>query len=224
MASGHLDDKLDDYVDGELPPAARAALDEHVAGCAACRNVVERERTLRGLLSDYGNSVELPDVAYFDAALERAASDGSRQRRQRWLVTGIGGAVAATLAFLIVTSGQLGAPVVGEPPASGIPAVTMTLAEPRTVNLVFSAATALENAQLTIELPPGVELYGFPGRATVSWQTSLAPGQNLLPLRLLASGPQGGELLARLQHGDDDREFRVRITVMPEPEDLRSTS
>lgn len=215
MHCEHLDNRLDDYVDGELPPAERAAVDEHVADCASCRRILEREQALRAALHDYGNAVEpLPDAAYFDAALERAASAGARQRRQRWQMTGLGGAVAATLAVLIITSGQLGAPVTGDLPDSGIPAVTMTLAEPRTVNLVFSAETALENALLTIELPPGVEIAGFPGRTTVSWQTSLAPGANLLPLKLIASGPAGGELLARLEHGDDGRAFRVRITVI----------
>lgn len=215
MRCDHLDNRLDDYVDGELPAAEREAVDTHVADCATCRRLVARERALRAALQDYGDTVQpLPDAAYFDAALARAAGEGARQRRQRWLMTGFGGAVAATLAVFILVSGQFGAPHTGEPAGGGIPAVTMTLAEPRTVNLVFSAETALDDALLTIELPPGVELEGFPGRTTVSWQTSLAPGANLLPLRLIASGPAGGELLARLEHGDDGRAFRVRITVI----------
>ncbi len=216
MACLQLTDKLDDYVDGALPAAERGALDAHVAECASCRESVARERWLRSLLKDYGDAaVPLPDDEYFDAALERAAAVGARQRRQRWLMTGFGGAVAASLAFWIVTSAPLVTPDVNEVPAAGIPAVTMTLAEPRTVNLVFSAEAALEDARLTIELPPGVELEGFPGRQRVSWTTSLRPGANLLPLTLIASEEADGELLhARLELGDDGSSFYVRITAI----------
>ena len=42
------DDALHDWADGTLDPAARAALERHVAGCADCRAAGER---LRGLLA-----------------------------------------------------------------------------------------------------------------------------------------------------------------------------
>lgn len=216
MACPQLKDKLDDYVDGELPAAARGALEAHLAECASCRETVGRERKLRSMLEDYGNAaVPLPDAGYFDAALRRAAEVGGRQRRQRWLMTGLGGAVAASLAVWIVTSAPLVTPGPAEPPVDGIPAVTMAVLEPRTVNLVFSAAAALEDARLTIELPPGVELEGFPGHQRVSWTTSLRPGANLLPLTLIASERAEGQLLhARLELGEDGSSFYVRITAI----------
>jgi len=34
-----------------------------------------------------------------------------------------------------------------------------------------------------------------------------------LPLTLVALSPAGGELLARLEHGDRDRTFRLRVDV-----------
>ncbi len=89
----------------------------------------------------------------------------------------------------------------------------MTLDEPRTVNLVFASATALESALLTITLPDGIELAGFPGQREVAWQTSLNEGKNLLPLKLVAVSPVGGELLARLEHKDRGRTFRLRVDV-----------
>ena len=94
-----------------------------------------------------------------------------------------------------------------------IPGVTVTLAEPQTVNLMFSSATALESATLTVSLPDGVELAGFPGQREISWETSLKKGRNLLPLKLIALTPVGGELLARLEHDDRDRIFRLQVNV-----------
>jgi hypothetical protein len=89
----------------------------------------------------------------------------------------------------------------------------MALAEPRTVNLVFASATALDSATLTVSLPDGIEIDGFPGQNEITWQTSLSEGKNLLPLTLVALTPAGGELLARLEHEDRDRTFRLRVDV-----------
>jgi hypothetical protein len=89
----------------------------------------------------------------------------------------------------------------------------MTLEEPRTVNLVFASAAALDAATLTVSLPDGIELAGFPGQTQITWQTSLVEGKNFLPLELIALSPAGGEVLARLEHDDRDRTFRLRIDV-----------
>jgi len=62
-------------------------------------------------------------------------------------------------------------------------------------------------------LPDGVELAGFPGQREIAWQTSLVEGKNYLPLELIALSPVGGEVLARLEHDNRMRTFRLRIEV-----------
>ena len=94
-----------------------------------------------------------------------------------------------------------------------MPTITMALEEPRTINLVFSSATVLNDATLTVLLPEGVELAGFEGQREITWVTSLKKGKNLLPLRLIATVPTEGVLLATLKHGEDDRVFRLRVKV-----------
>ena len=127
-------------------------------------------------------------------------------------MTGFGAAIAATIAAWMVGGLLLNDPQLPGPDTS-IPGVTMAMEEPRTVNLVFASATALDSATLTVTLPDGVELDGFPGQREITWQTSLKEGRNLLPLTLIALTPAGGELLARLEHDDRDREFRLRLDV-----------
>jgi hypothetical protein len=90
----------------------------------------------------------------------------------------------------------------------------MALEEPRTVNLVFSSTRALADATMTVTLPPGLELEGFAGQREITWMTSLREGRNVLPLTLIATSPAGGELLATLRHANDDRSFRVQVTVI----------
>jgi len=162
------------------------------------------------LLKDY--PMPAADAGFFDQALVRATHEGSRRQRNRWMLAGFGTAIAATIAVwmiggMLLTNPQLPAA------DSALPGVTMALAEPRTVNLVFASATPLDSATLTVTLPDGIELDGFPGQREITWQTSLNEGKNLLPLKLVALTPTGGELLARLEHDDRDRTFRLRVDV-----------
>jgi anti-sigma factor RsiW len=206
-----LHDTLDDYIDGRLPAGDVAALDEHVRECSNCQRLTTRERELRDLLQSYGESaVPQPDTAFFDAALRRAASEGRVEARNRWLMTGFAGVIAATVAIWITSGTLLTSPA----PAVQMAEISMTLEQPRTVNLVFSAENELRDATLTLLLPAGVELAGFAGRQQVSWRTDLNKGRNVLPLTLIGHSQVEGELQAVLKHKDDDREFRVRVRVI----------
>ena len=165
---------------------------------------------ITALLKDY----PMPEAiaGFFDQALVRATHEGSRRQRNRWLVTGFGSAIAAGLALWVIGGFFLTTPdlPVADPT---IPGITMTLEEPRTINLVFTSAEPLDTATLTVQLPPGIEMSGFPGQREVSWETSLDAGKNLLPLRLIATSSLGGEVLATLRHDDRGRTFRLRVDV-----------
>jgi len=170
----------------------------------------QQEQALQALLEDY--PVPEATEAFYDQALARATHEGARRQRNRWVMTGFGSAVAAGIALWFIGGFFMTTPdlPVAEP---GIPGITMTLEEPRTINLVFASATALDSANLTVTLPDGIELAGFPGQREITWQTSLNEGKNLLPLELIAVSPVGGEVLARLEHNDRNRTFRLRIEV-----------
>ncbi len=171
---------------------------------------LDEERQLLDLLKDY----PMPEATagFYDRALVRAAQVSNRRQRNRWVMTGFGSAIAAGIVLAFVNGLFFNASTVPQIDTS-IPGVTMALAEPQTVNLVFSSAEALTAATLTVLLPDGVELAGFPGQREISWETNLAAGKNLLPLKLIALTPHGGEILARLQHNDRDRTFRLRVIV-----------
>jgi hypothetical protein len=170
----------------------------------------KQDQELLGLLKDY----PMPEATagFYEQALVRATHEGSRRQRNRWLITGFGSAVAAGIVLWLIGGLFLTAPSLPEPDAS-IPGIAMTLEEPRTINLVFASAAALDSATLTVTLPEGIELAGFPGQREIAWQTSLVEGKNLLPLELVALTPAGGEVLARLEHENRNRTFRLRVDV-----------
>lgn len=173
------------------------------------RNNIE-DAGLAALLRDY--PAPAPEDGFFEQALVRATHEGARRQRNRWLATGFGGAIAATLAVWLVGGMLLGNP---GPDDGGpaIPDVSIALEQPKTINLVFASATALDSATLTVNLPDGIELSGFPGQRVITWETSLKEGRNLLPLTLVAVTGTGGELLARLEHDNRDRTFRLQVDV-----------
>jgi hypothetical protein len=173
-------------------------------------DINKQDQEVQGLLKDY--PMPTADAGFYDQALLRATHEGSRRQRNRWLMTGFGAAIAATLAIWTVGGMLLSTPELPDP-AAAIPGVTIALEEPRTVNLVFASETRLDAATLTVSLPEGVELQGFPGQREITWETNLKEGKNLLPLTLVAMSQAGGELLARLEHDDRDRTFRLRVDV-----------
>jgi hypothetical protein len=171
---------------------------------------IAEERELLDLLKDY--PVPQAEAGFYDRALVRAVHRGSRRQRNRWLLAGFGSAVAAGLAIWVITATLMTAPQLPDAEPA-IPGVTIAMEQERTVRLVFSSAEALDSATLTVSLPDGIELAGFPGQREITWETSLQEGRNLLPLTLIALTPAGGEVLARLEHKDRDRTFRLRVDV-----------
>ena len=174
------------------------------------KDIDKQDAEILALLKDY--PAPQASAGFYDQALVRATHEGSRRQRNRWLMTGFGGAVAAGLVLWMVGGFFLTAPdlPLADP---AVPSITMTLEEPRTINLVFASAERLDNAMLTVRLPSGVEMSGFPGQREVTWQTSLNAGKNLLPLKLIATSPVGGEVYATLTHDDRGRTFRLTIDV-----------
>jgi hypothetical protein len=171
---------------------------------------VMKEQDLLELLQDY--PVPEAEAGFYDRALVRAVHKGSRRQRNRWILAGFGSAVAAGLAIWVVTAMLMTTPQLPEAEPS-IPGVTIAMEQEHTVRLVFASAKALDSATLTVSLPDGIELAGFPGQREITWETSLQEGRNLLPLTLIALTPAGGEVLARLEHKDRNRTFRLRVDV-----------
>ncbi|MEM9688593.1 MAG: hypothetical protein AAF917_03865 [Pseudomonadota bacterium] len=170
----------------------------------------KHDQALDELLKDY--PMPQADAAFYDRALLNASREGTRRQRKRWLFAGFSSAVAAGVAALALFGLFSGSP---DTATSAIPGVTIALEQPRTINLMFGANEPLANAMLTVSLPDGIELDGFPGQTEVTWETSLSAGRNLLPLTLVAVKPVSGDLFARLSHNNRQQTFQIRIDVDP---------
>lgn len=212
MNCDQITENLDDYLDSTASGDDQLAFEQHIEHCSDCRKLVRSGRNLQARLARFGETgCPEPDADFYDRALARAAQSGTRRQRNRWVMTGFGSAVAASLMIWIVSSVFFATPELDQP---AIPSVTMALESPQTFNLVFSSASELTDASMTVTLPDGIEVEGFSGQREITWMTSLRKGRNILPLTLIATSPVGGELLATLQHENDDKLFRLQVSVI----------
>jgi hypothetical protein len=121
------------------------------------------------------------------------------------------GAFGLTILTVILTGLEVRSPAARRAPENQV--VTLAVAEPRTVNLLFTSRTQLDGVRFTVDLPAGIEVDGKAGVRRISWSTPLAAGDNLLPLTLVAHAGGGGQLAARLQHGGSHKTFVVDVAV-----------
>ncbi len=121
------------------------------------------------------------------------------------------GALGLTVLTVILTGLAVRNPAARRAPETQV--VTLMAAEPHTVNLLFTSRTQVDAVRFTVDLPAGIEVDGKGGVRRISWSASLAAGDNLLPLTLVAHAGGGGQLAARLQHGSLHKTFVVDVAV-----------
>lgn len=198
--------RLDDYVDGQLSVVDMSAMQQHVAVCPDCRVLLEQQ----GRLMQSLRAMPVPPLrpGFTPQALKLAVVQG--QQRRRGFATGFSSALAAGVALWAVVAFMM--PDRSLQP-DGVAQVQLALYQESTVNLVFYSPNPVSSATLSIALPDNVELVGFPGERTISWQTALTEGQNVLPLPLRASGQASSQLLASIESGGSKKSFHLQIGV-----------
>jgi len=87
--------EISNYLDGEVAPDLRAAMEEHLRECTKCRAVVEGTRNVVGL---YGEETMFEPPLGFSQRLRRRLEENMPRRRG----TAYGWLIAATAAVLLV--------------------------------------------------------------------------------------------------------------------------
>lgn len=191
-------DNLDDWLDGDLQNGRLADFLEHLGGCKECR----REATLgHDLLRELRASEVPPMPEDLAARLLRNAKPARYLPVQFAAAACLMLAVLGGLYFGVYTSS------VDRPQQW----VTLELAETSEVTLALSSAEAISGATLTLDLPDGVELDGYPDQRQLRWVASLEKGNNKLRLPLVASQAPRGDLVLKIQHGSKMRTLRIGV-------------
>jgi anti-sigma factor RsiW len=96
---------LNAYLDDELDAANTAAIEAHLASCHDCREAAEELRRVHHLVAGAGVRHSAPDALRrtVEAAIANEDRRGSgAARRTGWLAPALGGAIAASLAMLLI--------------------------------------------------------------------------------------------------------------------------
>jgi len=99
---------LGGLLDGELDAANTALAEAHVARCSGCREELDRQQAVRNLIAADG--VRYPAPAAMQQRIEAAIPELLPTRARRpmlgWLGPAVGGALAASLAMLLIQPSQ----------------------------------------------------------------------------------------------------------------------
>ena len=208
MNCEQLQDRLDNYLDGDLPRTQRDRFEAHLDECEDCRERVSQARSIQEILREIPVPPMRPGFAA--QAIRRATEHHSHHRRG--FIAGFSTAVAASV-LLALFVGKMLPEMESSPTLDTTPPVVISMEHPQTVNLVFDVTTAMEDATLSIELPENVEVVGFPGQHVITWKTSLQPGKNILPLPLKGIMHSRSDLVASVELGGRKKSIRIPIRV-----------
>lgn len=203
-----LAQRIDEFIDGDLPPSETGMMQRHLNECDACRAVHAGEVEMRSALA------ALPVPGARDGFFDHAMAQATRRRRRGDVERrgAIGALALAAVATLVLAIGVM---TFADrfAPSKRMPEVTLALESTTSVNLVFSTKVALMDARVSLELPDGVEVVGYPGRRVVTWSTDLREGKNALRVPLLAHAAVDDRLIARLSHDNGSKKFELRVKV-----------
>jgi hypothetical protein len=124
-------DRLIDFAEGDLPPAAAREVESHIAGCTACRAYLESlRRTLAALEID---GVPEPPEAFFAylGGRARARASGRRKRLALALAPGLAAAGAVVVLMWYLATGTV----------SPVDSVDIIMADMTTGEIVEALAT-----------------------------------------------------------------------------------
>lgn len=198
---------IDELASGNASVIQQQAMQQHLEGCAACRQHLSATREMLLRLREL--PVPPPTPSFESNIMQALDRHTHRHAGKRWFAAGFGSALAAGLLMWAVFVGQL-------PPTStpeGIQLVTIALEtnQVKKVSLAFNAPADIDDAMVVLDLPANVELAGFPGKRQLSWKTRLKPGVNRLTLPLIANSPVDDLLVARLSKDGKTHEFKLRL-------------
>ena len=200
-------DRLRALARGLLDDEERKQVQAHVNSCEDCRAALRGAEALAELAA---RETGTPRADLFESVVEQAVSQPVRSPRDNRFWAGAGvGAIAASILAVALFFGWEETRV----PSGIAPEFSVSVDEPRQMDLAFETDRDLEGAKITILLSGSVEIDGYGPRRELSWTENLEAGVNRLSLPVIASGIEGGQMVVRLEHPQSEQVIIVRLPV-----------
>ncbi len=197
----------DAYLEHELSDTQKHALEAHLESCPACQHYIQQAKNIRDALTKLKAPAMRPDFA--EQAFDKARQQNAIVTKTRRF-SGAGLALAVSLALAGIVGVFMHHP---DSTVSKPAAIYISMRQVKDISLVFNAKEDLDKVTISIELSDNLALDGYGGRRTVSWNTSLQKGKNVLSLPIIATQSGNGTVIARLRLGNQDKTFRIRVNA-----------
>lgn len=199
-----IETHIDNYLDLSLTSFESKSFEDHIKNCDSCQQKVDHALNLQKALINL--PIENTDDNFEQRLLDNVHTHYKSSNNH--FTSGFITAMAASLAIWFAVS--LFQP---DSISQDTNSVNLTLHTPRDIMLKFDAPEKLDLVTLSIELPDHVELSGYPGRKTISWETKLNKGNNILtlPVKALVNGQ--GEMITFLKYGNKSKRFRIILNA-----------
>lgn len=216
MTCQQYQNKIEPFLDRELDAEQAIILQQHIESCVDCQKEYQYGRLLRSALATM--PAEVSREGFFQTAFERVrlqypdtkqAQHNKPHWRNRWIQMGFAGAVMASFMLWVVFSIFL------LPQQNQAPIVQLALNQSLTIPIAFNASDNFDKVTITMQIPQQVELNGHKGKRTISWDTYLTKGNNVLKLPLTAVTEGDGLFMASLKHGNKVKTFKFHLIITP---------
>jgi anti-sigma factor RsiW len=197
------------FQDKDLNDAESAAFQLHLNGCAECREIFHKEEEIIIALRTLPVPPPSKDFVTRSIAMARATH---RKQRMKQTTPYWGGALAACLALLLLIYGPVHQ-VTPLDPSGSQQAINLKLDEQRLVQVIVNVPRDMLQADVVIELPPQVEVAGYPGLREIRWNTNLHKGKNLLRLPLIAKAEGSAELVTHVTHENKSKILSLVMNI-----------
>jgi len=212
---------IDDYIDGYLNESNTKMVVSHIAQCPSCRGIFQCRKELIQIISSTKSHIPepSPDLVNRIIRARKSQKNAYAIKRRNWSI-GIAAIAASFIIFAILPGlGPLTTHSTEQKPLQTSFSFP-TLHEPHTIGLLFKSKQYLENVTFSIEIPPEMELKGFPGKKKLKWSGSLRQGKNLISIPVIALSATSGIMTMSLEHVKTIKTFKVRLEYTRDKDDV----
>ena len=197
---------VQDYADGRLSTSAGSAIEHHIRSCDSCTTYYQEILKIKSLLRQLPRP-KAPNELQQKILQQRQSIFGKRRIN---FYKNFLSAAAAVLALVFVVNLFW---VIEQKVNVQQSTVIANLNQPHQVNFLVHAEHAMEDVTFLLTVPPEIELYGYSGQQTLSWQGKLKQGNNLLSVPVMALKLHAGILTMKIKHQNNIKEYKVVVDV-----------
>ena len=199
----------DDYLDNQLNHDLHEAVTKHLATCSDCMVMIQKNRELLQRLRNI--ETPPPSPGFLKLAMENASRIEDQRLQKKWWIQFA--SIAAMLCVVVL--GALHYSPWLTTNTSQQSGIVFSLHESKEIILLVQSAKNMENATITIELPPQLMLAQSPETRKFSWQADFKTGKNLIPLPLVASTAGTMQVTARIEYQNQVKTIHTQVQILP---------